>query len=133
MADLKQTFSRQIAKWNVKASSFMEESKIKTYIDTLNREIAEIQKKCGKRAYEMWLENEFKIEQLTPLFEQIAEKQAQLQNQQSLLVEIKDMNRQVLGEQENSKIGQKNIICPNCGAECLSTINFCRECGTKLR
>lgn len=129
--DLKQSFSRQIAKWNVKASSFMEESKIKTYMDTLNREIAEIQQECGGKAYAMWMENEFEAEQLVPLFEKIAEKQVELQNQKTLLAEMQSKNRQLLGEQESGR--QKSFICPNCGAECSPETNFCRECGTKVR
>ena len=128
--DIKQSFSKQIAKINIKASSFIEENKIKMYLDSLNKEIEELQKKCGEQSYQMWQNQEFNLESLVPIFQKLSEKWLEVQKQNEKLTELQKKNRQMLGEK--STMTGNGEVCPKCGAPCTPDMNFCKGCGTKL-
>lgn len=51
MASLKESLSKGITTINVKTSSFMEESKCKTYISTLEKEIQILKQNIGEIVY----------------------------------------------------------------------------------
>lgn len=51
MASLKDTFTKGLTTLNVKTNNFMEESKCKTYITTLENEIAGLKQKLGDDIY----------------------------------------------------------------------------------
>lgn len=134
--DLKQGISRQLTKINLKTSSFMEETKIKTYIDTLENEIAELKKQCGEVGYQMWAEKQFHQERLIPIYQKIEEKYCLIMEQKQNIEDIRRNSRTVLGNQpddekhETSPTGESR--CPNCGEVCMAGMKFCRRCGTRL-
>ena len=51
--DLKQGLSKQITKINMKTSTFLEETKIRTYITTLENEIQDLKVRSGELGYTM--------------------------------------------------------------------------------
>lgn len=129
--DIKESLFKNIAKINIKASSFIEENKAKMYLDSLEKEIEELEKTCGEQVYQMWLNQEFALEKLTDIFQRISEKQIEIQQQNTLLEEMQKKNRQMLGEKGMSAGNME--VCPRCGAACAPDVNFCKECGAKLR
>ena len=62
MAGFKDKFSKGLTTINVKTNNFMEQTKINTYISTLETEIAELERRMGGILYEKWLQGEFSVE-----------------------------------------------------------------------
>ena len=61
MAGIKEMLSKGVTSVNVKTSNFMEINKIKTYINTLNDEILDLQKIIGRKTYEAWKNESFDV------------------------------------------------------------------------
>ncbi|MDO5348981.1 MAG: zinc ribbon domain-containing protein [Lachnospiraceae bacterium] len=140
--DFKQGLSRQITKINMKTSTFMEENKIKTYITTLENDIAELKRQSGELGYNLWAEGKLDGAKLAPFYQQVQEKYRQIQEQERLLQELEMKNRQVLGGSPARMPGAPasaapgaagQVICPHCGDICAPSMNFCKKCGMKLR
>lgn len=141
--DFKQGLSRQITKINMKTSTFMEENKIKTYITTLENDIAELKRQSGELGYNLWVEGKLDAAKLVPIYLQVKEKYRQIQEQERLLQELEVRNRQVLGDSAARMPGAAGmagapgaagqVICPHCGDICAPNMNFCKKCGMKLR
>ncbi|MCI8950303.1 MAG: zinc ribbon domain-containing protein [Lachnospiraceae bacterium] len=134
--DIKQGLSRQLTKINMKTSAFMEENKIKTYIATLESDIVNLKSQSGELGYNLWLDNKFDVEKLIPLYKEIAEKYQLIQEQEKLMKELEERNRQVLGggTQQAPVPGQTGgNVCRQCGEVCPQNVNFCKKCGAKLR
>lgn len=130
--DIKQGFSKQITKINMKTSTFLEENKIRTYIGTLENDIKELYKNAGETGYEMWKEQSFDVAQLTTFYEQIQDKYNTISEQEKLIQELIDKSKQVLGDNGTNPDGQEQVFCANCGEGYPVTSNFCKKCGTKL-
>lgn len=134
MMGVKEELSKQITKINIKTSTFLEENKIKTYIETLKKEIQVLFCKIGEQSFELW-RNQTEIPEtenpLLPFFEEIQSKYNTIQEQEKLLQELAQRNSQVLGEKAGLSGGERKF-CPNCGNECQIGANFCKRCGTKL-
>lgn len=132
---IKEGFSKQITKINMKTSSFLEENKIRTYINTLEGDIKELYIKAGQEAFNMWKMGSDNKEKMVSMLAEIDEKQKQIAEQEQMIKDLADRNKQVLGERETATSAQQanNIVCPNCGTNYPTGANFCRVCGTKLR
>lgn len=142
--DLKQGISKQITKLNMKTSTFLEENKIRTYIATLEADIQELKMKAGENGYTMWSAGRFDVGQLELLYQEIALKQRQIQEQEQQMKELIVKNQQVLG-QGTPEVPHSTaapvppapagnvVFCPKCGEACAPTVNFCKKCGNKLR
>lgn len=129
--DIKQEFSKQITKINMKTSSFLEENKIRTYISTLENEIRELKLKVGENGYGMWRAGAFRGEELFPIFQEINGRYMLIRQQEEKLRQLAQQSSQVLGESQET--GPAKVFCPKCGAVCQPNMNFCKACGTKLR
>ena len=141
---LKQGISKQITKLNMKTSTFLEENKIKTYIATLEADIQELKMKAGENGYAMWSAGRLDVAQLVPLYQEIALKQRQIQEQEQQMKELIVKNQQVLGQSApeapvppaapaGPAPAGNAVFCPKCGEACAPTVNFCKRCGNKLR
>ena len=157
MADLKSTFSKGLTVLNVKTANFLEVNKIKTYIATLNTEIAALKAEIGEIVYQDWTKEHVTLAHIEKQLNDIAEKEATIKKQQTELDELELKEKQILGNQNPVQTSggavsgaaapgtaapgaagfyptpsDGSIICPNCGQKYEHAINFCRKCGTKL-
>ena len=85
MASLKESLSKGITTINVKTSSFMEESKCKTYISTLEKEIQILKQNIGEIVYAKSVAGESYEEEVTKIIEQIQSKYAEIEQQKATI------------------------------------------------
>lgn len=134
MDHIKEFFSGKLTAIHMKAASFMEFQKIRTYIITLNREIRELETEVGRKIYEHWSETGcIGGEEENPVLEhlqQIEQKQEAVKEQQEMEAALHRKMKEVLGDK---LVGKEAVIyCPHCGKTAKKTVNFCAKCGTKL-
>lgn len=136
MADIKNSFSKGLTKLNMKTSNFLELNKIKTYINTLNMEIAALKSEIGELVYQAWLSNENPLsETVIEKFNLIQTKLALIAEQEEAAAKISSMEKQILGGQEKafeSASAEPVLICPNCGQIYENPVKFCTKCGTRM-
>ena len=53
---LKMDLSKKVTEINMKTSSFLEITKIRTYIHTLEKEIQELKQQAGEKGYQNWIQ-----------------------------------------------------------------------------
>ncbi len=128
MATLKESLSKGITAINVKTSSFMEESKCKTYILTLEKEIQALKANIGEIVYAKSVANEPYDEPVTQLIQQIQGKYEEIEQQKKAIEQLAVEQRQILGTDQASVMK----YCANCGAENAGNYKFCCKCGTPL-
>ena len=136
MADIKNSFSKGLTMLNMKTSSFLELNKIKTYINTLNSEIATLKSEIGDLVYRSWTSGQ------EPLSEDVVEKLNMIQSKLALIAEqeeaaakISSMEKQILGEQEKTPEqvqAEPVLICSNCGQVYERPVKFCTKCGNRM-
>ena len=128
MATLKESLSKGITAINVKTSSFMEESKCKTYISTLEKEIQTLKANIGELVYAKSVANESYDEPVTQLIQQIQSKYEEIEQQKKAIEQLAVEQRQILGTAQTSAVK----YCTKCGAENAGNYKFCCKCGTPL-
>lgn len=136
MADIKNSFSKGLTMLNMKTSSFLELNKIKTYINTLNSEIATLKSEIGDLVFRSWTSGQ------EPLSEDVVEKLNLIQTKLALIAEqeaaaakISSMEKQILGEQEKTPDPAQTepvLICSNCGQVYERPVKFCTKCGNRM-
>lgn len=134
MANLKESLTKGITAINMKTSTFMEESKCKTYISTLENEIKDLKLLIGEKAYEQWNSNESKPEELEEIFGKIKTKYEEIDVQKEKIQQLAEEEKQVLGSvaaqpQEAADV----VFCSQCGAQNASNYKFCCKCGVPLK
>ena len=80
MNKIKSSFNRGITTISLKTSSTIEKSKIKTHIDSLNREIARELAASGEEAYKIWLDGKTDFSELIEKFEGIQGKYKEIED-----------------------------------------------------
>lgn len=132
--DIKQGFSKQLTKINIKTSTFLEENKIKTFITTLETDINALKTKAGELGYQMWTGEADTSEQMEAVYNEITAKYETIKEQELLMVELTERSKQVLGSEiPGAAAAGERIFCPNCGGNFPATSKFCQKCGTKLQ
>lgn len=131
--DLKQGFSKQITKLNMKTSSFLEETKIKTYIGTLQSEIQELKAQAGELGYNAYMNGQDVSAGLKEIYDGITIRYQTIRQQEELLEQQAMRNKQVLGGMQAQTAAEAAVFCPNCGERYTAAVKFCRKCGTKLQ
>jgi hypothetical protein len=138
---IKHSFTKGITTLNMKTNNFMEASKSKTYIVSLEKEIRELMLAAGNSAYQFFRDGTLQEEGLMEYMEQIAEKSAEIERQKEKIVQLAEEERQVLGKQTiqpqtavgGSALAQGNRrFCSQCGAETVEGSRFCGSCGQPL-
>lgn len=132
MATLRDSFTKGITTLNVKTSSFMEESKCKTYISTLENEIRDLKLRIGEIAYEKWTNDEEIAGSIQEILEQIKNKYQEIQVQKERMVQISQEQQQILGT-INTQQAPQVIYCSSCGASNDANYKFCAKCGSPLK
>ena len=131
IVDFKQGLSKQITKLNVATSTFFEETKAKTYITTLENEIAALKAQAGEIGYNTWAAGGNALEEQKVIYQNIATRYAQIQEQQKQIQEMQVQSKQVLGE--TPAAAPMAVFCPNCGERYASAPKFCVKCGTRMQ
>ena len=128
MASLKESLSKGITTNNVKTNSFMEESKCKTYISTLEKEIQIFKHNIGEIVYAKSIAGEGYEEEVAKIIEQIQGKYAEIEQQKAAIEQLAVQEKQILGSQSTVNIK----YCSSCGAQNAANYKFCSKCGNPL-
>ena len=128
MATLKESLSKGLTAINVKTSNMMEESKLKTYISTLEREIQVLKMNIGELVYAKSLSGESYEEGVAELVGQIKGKYAEIEQQKAAIEQLAVEQRQILGTPETGAIK----FCAKCGTQNSAAYKFCAKCGNPL-
>lgn len=142
MDSLKESFTKGIATLNVKTNNFMEESKCKTYISTLEKEIVNLKLTIGENVYNLWAAGEDITKGSNELLEQIKLKYDEIEAQKEKIKNLAITEQQILGTGTQQSVktktevaeesGQSVIVCKNCGMQNVSSYKFCVKCGVSL-
>ncbi len=131
MDSFKGSLSKGLTMINVKTSNFMEESKAKTYISTLEKDIATNKMNLGEMIYQRWMEGEAVDEALLPYLQEIKEKYDQIEAQKQSMEQLRIQEQQILGTTQDTNTG-KVIYCSKCGSTNAANYKFCVKCGNPL-
>jgi hypothetical protein len=132
MDSLKGAFSKGLTTLNVKTNNFMEESKCKTYIATLEKEIHELKFKIGDLTYNSWIAGEDCKEKLDGYLNTIKEKQDTIEEQKSIMANLSVAEQQIFGKTPQSQEPLQIVYCSSCGAQSKAGFKFCSKCGKPL-
>lgn len=129
----KSTVNRGITTISVKTSSTLEKSKIKTHIESLNRDIEKDLIAVGEAAYKIWLSDNMDFSGLAAKFEIIKGKYKEAEDLTVELSSIDERDNRILGNSvaEEPEETLKKFICTNCGTQYDVPVKFCRKCGKK--
>jgi hypothetical protein len=136
MANIKESLTRGITALNVKTNSFMEESKCKTYISTLEGEIKELKLQIGEKIYEKWSHEESYEEDIQVLLAKIKEKYAEIDVQKEKMIQLSEEQKQILGTPNTANQpvqAAEEVFCSQCGAKNPENYKFCSKCGAQLK
>lgn len=135
MANIKDSFTRGLTAINVKTNSFMEESKCKTYISTLENEIKDLKMQIGETVYAKSSKGEDYNEPVNELLQKINEKYSEIEAQKEKMVQLQEEEKQILGTANNTQPVQQaeGGFCSKCGAKNPENYKFCSKCGAALK
>lgn len=128
MATLKESLSKGITAINVKTSNFMEESKYKTYIATLEKEIQTLKANMGELVYAKTIAGEEYKENVAEIIKQIDGKYAEIEQQKKAIEQLAVEEKQILGTSSPGAVK----YCAKCGAQNAGNYKFCSKCGAPL-
>ncbi len=126
----KSSLNRGITTISVKASSTLEKTKLKTHIDTLEKEIEKLYINAGELSYKIWKGEASDNEALKGYFEVISQKLDEICALEKEISEIDERGSEILGAEDS--VTEAKCVCPNCGAAYTEAVNFCRQCGSKM-
>ena len=132
MSSFKEKFTRGFTSINVKTSNLVEESKLRTYISTLENDIVKSKQSIGDYVFNRWKENEaieqMNLSSIVPLLLAIDEKNKEIEIQLNQITLLKEETKKILGE----KYTATDSVCAKCGAVNAAGNIFCTKCGHKL-
>lgn len=129
----KASIGKSITALNLKTSSILETTKIKTHIGTLEDDIKKLKFDIGECLYSDWKQNSADIQKVIPILELIAVNETEIVSLEQKIIEIKENANQVLGKKEQDVPPvQQKYFCSKCGAEYLIGARFCKKCGNQL-
>lgn len=135
MASLKDTFTKGLTTLNVKTNNFMEESKCKTYITTLENEIAGLKQKLGDDIYTSWMNQGDLTAGVEETCKQIQNKYQEIEAQRLKIAQLQEEEKQILGAApaQNAIPEGEIIFCSQCGTKSSVNYKFCCKCGAPLK
>ncbi|MBO5030818.1 MAG: hypothetical protein J6C19_02040 [Lachnospiraceae bacterium] len=129
MASLKESFSKGLTAINVKTNSFMEESKCKTYISTLEKEIQTLKMNIGEIVYGKTITGESYEDAVMEIVHEITGKYEEIEQQKKAIEQLAAEQKQILGTAQSVESVK---VCPKCGAQSAGIYKFCSKCGSPL-
>ena len=134
MAGFKRTLEKGITTLNVKTNNFMEESKCKTYIVTLEKEISNLKLSIGNSVYDNWSNNEDMTNGIEEFLQKIKEKEQEIRMQEERIRQLSVEEKQIFGVvDDRTAVSGDFVYCSQCGAKNASNFKFCVKCGTSLK
>lgn len=134
MAGFKSTLEKGITTLNVKTNNFMEESKCKTYIATLEKEINALKLSIGNSVYDNWTNNEDVMNGIEEFLQKIKEKEQEIRVQEERIRQLSVEEKQILGvTDDRTGMAEDAVYCSQCGAKNASNFKFCVKCGASLK
>lgn len=135
MEKFKQSLTKGITALNVKTNNFMEESKCKTYISTLEKEILDLKLAVGEKVYEKWTLGESAAEETEEMLKSIQAKYDEIQAQKEKMEKLQQEEQQILGTTSANPAQTQEeefVFCSQCGTRNAANYKFCRKCGAAL-
>jgi formate dehydrogenase maturation protein FdhE len=153
MAGFKESFTKGLTTINMKTSNFMEESKIKTHISSLENEINTIELNFGRSIFEKWKNGADYKEGMEETLNLINSKYMEIETQKQNIEKLHEEEKQVLGTQqaqpvapapgvqqaqpvapapETQQAAAQGKFCPACGSLNDPNYKFCCKCGNAL-
>lgn len=129
MASLKESLSKGITAINVKTNSFMEESKCKTYISTLEKEIQTLKMNIGEIVYGKTVTGESYEDAVLEIVREITGKYEEIEQQKKTIEQLAEEQKQILGTASSVESVK---FCPKCGVQSSGVYKFCSKCGSPL-
>lgn len=125
---LKKGFTGKVMEVNTKASTYMEVNRLKTYIGTLEKEMAGLRDVVGGKIYDAWKQGngEADISIVAGELSRLLELENKIAEQNSRIQEVEAQSRQITGTAQNVR------FCSRCGTACAAESAFCKNCGNKL-
>ena len=135
LSKFKSSINRGITTINVKTSSSLEKTKIRTHIDSLRAEIGKLYYSIGERAYFVWESQSGSDEGLTELYTLVKQKKDEIDRLAAEIASIDERDNEILGTMrpETAEPAARKIVCPQCGSEYDAPARFCRKCGCQLQ
>ncbi len=134
MAGLKESLTKGLTTINMKTSNFMEESKYKTHITSLENEIGMLEQNLGKSIYEKWKGGVDYKEGIEDALNTIQSKYDLIEEQRRNIEKLHEEEKQILGNQQsaNTTPNAATVFCSKCGAPNDANYKFCCKCGNPL-
>lgn len=134
MDSFKMSLSKGISALNVKTNNFLEESKCRSNITTLENDIAKIEMEIGHQIYEKWLQGQEIIPEIEELLQQVKSKQLDIEIQKKMIARIQMEERQKTGVMDSvQSIAGEALFCTQCGNRNNADDLFCSNCGHPLK
>lgn len=137
MAGFKESFTKGITTINMKTSNFMEESKYKTYITSLENEINTLELNLGKSIFEKWKCGADYKEGIEEVLNTIQSKYDAIEEQKQNIEKLREQEKQILGTPQAGAVPPvaptgTGTFCTKCGAPNDPNYKFCCKCGAPL-
>lgn len=129
MAGFMDSISKGVTAVNVKSGNMLEKNKSKTYISTLEKEIADLKQQAGGIGYTAWKNGEDGTAKQIPLYEMIAKKEEEIETQQAHILQLDQMEQQILGKPAEAAY----VFCSSCGFKNAQANRFCQKCGAPMK
>lgn len=134
MAGLKESLNKGLTTLNVKTNNFMEGSKSKTYITTLENEIKDAKLRLGELVYVNVCKGEEPASNTEELIELIKDREQKIELERQRMIQLQEEEQQILGTTAQKAPAQSGgtVFCGQCGNANASVYKFCCKCGAPL-
>lgn len=131
---IKESFTKGFTALNLKTNTFMEESKAKTYISTLEKDIEKLKLDIGEKTYYQHKNSVDLSEEINKMVQEIDQKMQEIDAQHQHIKQIQEENEKVLGNnmQQAPVIDANVVFCQYCGNKNAANYKFCNKCGKPL-
>lgn len=138
---LKDTLNKGVAAMSVKSETLVEVSRVKSAISAAQRKMDAEKTALGVKLYQSWKEGQASIDLFDDDFVRIQGIEAEIEELNARLVQIKAEEERILGSAQRSAAPAAGtgaaaggtLFCSNCGKALPAGSRFCDECGTPVK
>ena len=135
----KDAFDKGLAAVSVKSEALVESSRVRAAISNNQKAMDAAIAALGVKYYNSWLAGSINQEEIDADCQKITEMNNECAALKAKLEQIKNEERQILGEQKKPQVSPsaavsgEYVFCTNCGKRLPSDARFCDECGTQVK